>query len=340
MTIRRRPVLFAPLALMVLAAAVLFSCTQDAGSRTPSIALSPIAGGPSTWVTVTGEGFPSSITLNVRLGPPSVGATPQSYGQAMTDPQGKFTLTFSMPDQWPDGSAITEEELVVVIINEDGSVKATAPFCYQPGTTAQPGIALKPDIGAPGQQVVVMGHSFPASTQIALRLGIPGAGLSDSNLVTVKADDYGAFEVVLTIPTDWPGSGTPIVEQDLVIAAVDEAVGQTLATASLLNVIENLPTPTPPSGAALRDLWASLSPDGWWLAEGQALFPAEGADQYYTRLDVKKLDETVEWTVVDEWSPLALGYTIPAAVRWSSDGRYFYFTDRPVPDGCSMFVNG
>jgi hypothetical protein len=88
------------------------------------------------------------------------------------------------------------------------------------------------------------------------------------------------------------------------------------------------------------EAWSSLSPDGWWVAEGQTLFPAEGGEQYYTGLKLGKLDGSVEWSVVDEWSALGLGYTVPQAVRWSADGSYFYYTNRPVPDGCAMFVNG
>jgi len=50
----------------------------------------------------------------------------------MTDVKGSFALSFTMPTYWPDGTPITETELVVVVLNEDGSVKATAPFSYTP----------------------------------------------------------------------------------------------------------------------------------------------------------------------------------------------------------------
>jgi hypothetical protein len=35
-----------------------------------------------------------------------------------------------------------------------------------------------------------------------------------------------------------------------------------------------------------------------------------------------------------------LGLTYPEPVQWSADGRFFYFANVPVPDGCSTFVNG
>ena len=68
--------------------------------------------------------------------------------------------------------------------------------------------------------------------------------------------------------------------------------------------------------------------------------PVAGGENYYTQLKVKATDGTVEWTAVDEWSHFGLGYTTPQPLRWSLDGQYLYFTNRPVPDGCGVFVNG
>jgi hypothetical protein len=57
-------------------------------------------------------------------------------------------------------------------------------------------------------------------------------------------------------------------------------------------------------------------------------------------LTVERSDGSQEWTVLDTWSELALGYTTPRLLRWSSDGQHLYYTNRPVPDGCAVFVNG
>jgi hypothetical protein len=64
-----------------------------------------------------------------------VGATPQSYGDATTDTSGSFALSFTMPAQWPDGTPITETDLLVVVLNQDGSTKASAPFEYFASTS-------------------------------------------------------------------------------------------------------------------------------------------------------------------------------------------------------------
>jgi hypothetical protein len=126
--------LFALFPLGLAIAAVLVSCENSVKSGSPNITINPTSGGPDTSVAVTGAGFPAKTTVKVRLGPPSVGATPQSYGTAMTDAKGEFTLTFAMPARWPDGTLIAEQELMVVVLNENGSVKATAPFSFRPAT--------------------------------------------------------------------------------------------------------------------------------------------------------------------------------------------------------------
>jgi hypothetical protein len=101
-----------------------------------------------------------------------------------------------------------------------------------------PTLTLSPDIGTPGQTIRVTGARFAPETSIALRLGVPNAGLSKQNLAAVATNTNGAFETELTLPTEWPGTQTPIVERELAIAAVDEVRGQTMAIAQFTNVTE------------------------------------------------------------------------------------------------------
>jgi hypothetical protein len=228
--------LFTLFSISVVVMVILVACLASTAQVPPAIRLDPTGGGPGTLIVVTGTGFPPELELSMRLGPPNVGATPRSYARAIADADGEFSATLAMPGKWPDGRPIIERDLVVVVINEDGSVKATAPFDFQPSGAAQPDLSLKPANGAPGQQIMVVGHDFPAGARIALRLGVPNTGLSGASLVEVQADDLGTFELALTIPTAWPGSGVPIIEQELVIAAVDESIGQALATAPFSNL--------------------------------------------------------------------------------------------------------
>ena len=73
------------LTMVLLLGFIFVACSNSATSGTPSITINPVSDGPNTPVVVIGEGFPAKVEVNVRLGPPSVGATPQSYGQAVTD---------------------------------------------------------------------------------------------------------------------------------------------------------------------------------------------------------------------------------------------------------------
>jgi hypothetical protein len=127
----RKPVwLWVWMLYTLVALGIVPACLPGIEQAEPYIVLDPIAGGPGTSVALSGSGFPAETQVSVRLGPPSVGATPQSYGDATTDADGRFTLAFTMPVQWPDGTPITETDLVVVVLNEDGSTRATAPFGY------------------------------------------------------------------------------------------------------------------------------------------------------------------------------------------------------------------
>lgn len=107
------------------------------------------------------------------------------------------------------------------------------------------------------------------------------------------------------------------------------------------------PTLLPPTAQATSTpipvvTWSSTSPDGKWLTQGmmEGPFLAGDAEQYHAQLKVMSADGAVTWVAWDETSPFGLGYTRPQPFQWSRDGRYLYFTNVPVPDGCSMMVNG
>jgi hypothetical protein len=110
------------------------ACVPQLEQTQPLIAIDPARGGPGTSVAIRGSGFPAETRISVRLGPPSVGATPLSYGDVDTDATGHFALSFIMPSHWPDGERIPESDLVVVVLNQDGSAKATAAFGYLPSS--------------------------------------------------------------------------------------------------------------------------------------------------------------------------------------------------------------
>jgi len=124
------------------------------------------------------------------------------------------------------------------------------------------------------------------------------------------------------------------------VAEISVRDGSIVARATVAVTLTTAPPPDL-TEMDVREEWNTTSPDGAWSARGLAAFPESGeGNRYHTRLTIERNDGTQEWTVVDAWSELALGYTTPQPLRWSSDGRHFYYTNRPVPDGCAVFVNG
>ena len=97
--------------------------------------------------------------------------------------------------------------------------------------------------------------------------------------------------------------------------------------------------PSPPMLAGMQVRWASVSPDKKWVANGMAALPADGGEEYYTELVVANTNGLITWSS-SKMLPMGLGYTTPRPLQWSKDGRYLYYTNRPVPDGCALFVNG
>jgi Tol biopolymer transport system component len=66
----------------------------------------------------------------------------------------------------------------------------------------------------------------------------------------------------------------------------------------------------------------------------------DGSEQYHTKLEALSTAGAITWTLVDQTLNYGLGYTTPRPFHWSGDGRYLYFTNLAVPDGCSLFHNG
>ncbi len=199
----------------------------------PEISLQPKTGRPGMQFVVNGTGFPPSTVMSLHLGPPNVGYTWENYGGALTDAQGNVSLVFQMPQNWSNGTAVTEPEIVVVLADEQGQNKAMA--AVNLSAALQPSLLISPAAASVGQSVELIGQGFAPNVSVAIRLGVPKTGLSGEDLLTLSADAQGSFNTDLTLPTLWPGTDAAIVEPDVIVAAVDTAVNQTIATANLRN---------------------------------------------------------------------------------------------------------
>lgn len=93
----------------------------------------------------------------------------------------------------------------------------------------------------------------------------------------------------------------------------------------------------------------TVSPDGQWLitkqigeqlpaaADETAQFP-EG--KYHVAMQVASTNNDLLWTAVDEWRPAGVESTYPEPLRWSDDGRFLFFTNVTLADGCGGYTNG
>jgi hypothetical protein len=135
-----------------------------------------------------------------------------------------------------------------------------------------------------------------------------------------------------------PSPGAPPDEATQPPAAAPSATPEASETPAPTATLIAAATTTPLPGALVPD-WTSTSPDGQWTATAYTADLFAGGD-YYTRLRVEGSTGAQVWTPVDEWRPMGLGFTLPALLQWSADGRRLYFTNLPHPDGCSQFVNG
>jgi len=230
------------LALILWLLAWLAACGGAGVPLTPAIAVDPTGGGPGTVVTITGEEFPAGVEINIRLGPPDVGASPEAYATTMTLENGSFVTSLVLPGTWPDETPIVEEELLIIALIPDGSVKATAPFDYRPPFNPAPELTLDPTNGEPGERVAVTGENFPPGTAISLRLSSPTGERVAVEVAQVAGNAQGRFRTVITIPLTWPNSEATVREQELVIAAVHAGSRQPLARATFFNVGGEGPT--------------------------------------------------------------------------------------------------
>ncbi len=138
-------------------------------------------------------------------------------------------------------------------------------------------------------------------------------------------------------PTASRSTHTPSPAVTLTPLPVNTPIVDTLVTPPAVSVT---PTATPVFNNFQVREWAATSPDGIWVAKTTVALPLGSQNQYYTHLSVSHTAEELVWIIEDAWQEWGLGYTIPHPLHWSRDGYHLYFTHRPVPDGCSVFVNG
>ena len=133
---------------------------------------------------------------------------------------------------------------------------------------------------------------------------------------------------------------------NLLIIFVAQSCGPVTSVAPTLEISPTMTAETRGVQANQIDLsamdvqeWASTSPDSKWIATGLVAFPQANATKQlaYVRLLIFSADGKTLWKIIDERQEIGLGFPYPAPLKWSQDGKHFYFSHRVVPDGCSVF---
>ena len=235
----------------------------------PFGSINPRSGTAGTAVTVRGGGFPANSLVNVYIaGIVSVSSTsdgPQAYASALTNNVGQYSVTFVMPDKWPDGAPIEAGRLAILVATGDFAVRVTDTFEYlvptptftpsptptftpvptaTPTRRTSPYVDAEPSIGGSGTTVTLRGGGFPANTRVNLNMatfgGQVGSG-APASYATTTTDANGNFVMTFVVPERWPdGSNIAPGKLLLLVATNDYAV----EASDVFDYVAATPTPT------------------------------------------------------------------------------------------------
>ena len=175
-----------------------------------------------------------------------------------------------------------------------------------------------------------------AGQEVAIKLSSPD-GLANFELSGLN--DGQPYKRLVNEDRQWTGIA-PLTQDYRLDVATAQETSPYLLTVTILTTEE-------PAGEVEPLMF---SPDGQWqvLARISAPEPVseeemeqfQSGQKYHAEMIVSRVDDSQSWTAFDEWRSWGMGYTYPDVLKWSADGQTLYFTNVPVPDGCSLFVNG
>lgn len=236
----------------------------------PYASVSPGSGGAGTRVTVSGGGFPRNTDIDVYLaGLASVAAaSPSSYASGRTDDSGNFSLSFNMPDEWPDDDDVETGKIVILVATRDFEVQASTDFDFFVDAP-NPSIDISPSSGTAGTQVNVSGGGFPANSRVMVNLGTLdeqiGQG-AEEVYASTTTDRFGNYSMSFRMPTMWPDGST--VESGRIVVLVANSDYSVVASGTFdYSAPAGTPTTTPtatatpgPTATPTRAPHGSVSP--------------------------------------------------------------------------------
>lgn len=200
----------------------------------PTITVDPPTIGPNTPITVTGQGFPANVVVELTVQRITESFTTDPFGQGQTDAEGNVTIEAQVPALWLDGTPLNGPELTLELATEDGDVRGVTTVPFE-GEELVNFLTIVPSSGAPGQEVQLQGVGFTPGEEIAVRLGQTADDLLDEEMTRVTVGNDGSFQERIAIPMTWADSGEAVTEASLIIGLVGVESGEVLATASFSN---------------------------------------------------------------------------------------------------------
>ena len=196
---------------------------QPTVAPNPYARVNPSSGGAGTQVTVQGGGFPANTALNLFLGgvvTASAANAAPPVASTVSDGNGNFTVSFTMPSTWPDGTPISSGKLVILVATGNFGVETSATFDFFT-VAPNPAVTLNPTSGVAGTIVGVSGSGFPANVNVGIYLAALDTSIATGEPIRYAAgrtDANGRATLSITMPSNWP-NGAPI-EQDKVVVTM------------------------------------------------------------------------------------------------------------------------
>jgi len=92
---------------------------------TPDPVLTAIQNETTGMIDISGTGFPANVEANVFLQLADGTISEESYGTEITDADGLYTLSFSIPATMPDGAPMVSGPVTLVVVTQDESAQGT-----------------------------------------------------------------------------------------------------------------------------------------------------------------------------------------------------------------------
>ena len=218
------------------------SPTSTPSRDEPYVNVVPSQGPTGTQVRVSGGGFPDRTNVNLYLGGLVQASSIQASNaevraSTQTDDDGEFSMTFNIPNNWPDGSPVEPGKLVVLVATNDFGVEASGIFevTSPPVSGGNAYAQVSPSSGYAGTDVTVRGGGFPPNTRVRAYLAglVSVSSLTNDDDMKVydseQTDAQGNYVLNFEIPDEWP-DGDDLETGKIMILVATDNFGVTAST--------------------------------------------------------------------------------------------------------------